>query len=81
MIEVNEEHKKEIYDLLIQLRKLSEAFNQMVGYLYSNICADEISGLINELKEKYNVTVNYYQYMPGRICYTNLDRLIELYGN
>lgn len=80
MIEVNHEHKEEIYDLLIQLRKLSEAFNLMGGSLYSGICAGEINELIDTLNEKYNVKVNWYQYVPGRVGYTNLDRLIELYG-
>ena len=80
MIEVNHEHKEEIYDLLILLRKLSEAFNHMIGSLYSGICAGEMNDIIDTLNEKYNVKVNYYQYIPGRVRYTNLDRLIELYG-
>jgi len=80
MIEVNQEHKKEIYDLLLQLKSLSEAFNQMVGSLYSGICAGEMNDILDTLNGKYNVKVNYYQYIPGRVNYTNLDRLIELYG-
>ena len=79
MIEVNHEHKEEIYDLLIQLKKLSEAFNQMIGSLYSGICADEMNEILDELK-KMDVKVTYYQYIPGRVRFTNLDKLIEKYN-
>lgn len=79
MMEVNKEHKTEIYDLLIKLRDLSKAFNNMVGYLYSGICADEINEIIDTLKTKYDVNVNYWQPYAGRVNFTNLQSLIEKY--
>jgi uncharacterized protein YeeX (DUF496 family) len=72
--------RKEIYDLLIKLRDLSEAFNNMTGYLYSGICADEINEIIETLKTKYDVNVNYWQPSAGRVSFTNLQSLIEKYG-
>jgi len=71
--------KKQIYDNLIELKKLSEAFNKMGGYLYSSICADEMNVILEKLK-KYQVEVNYYQWIPGRVEFSNLDKLIEQYG-
>ncbi len=71
--------RKEIYDLLIKLRDLSEAFNNMTGYLYSGICADEINEIIETLKNKYDVNVNYWQPYDGRVNFTNLQSLIEKY--
>lgn len=79
-MEVNKEHKTEIYSLLIKLRGLSEAFNQMGGSLYSGICADEINELLDTLNEKYDVKVSYYQMIPGRVNFNNLDKLIEEYS-
>ena len=73
------DRKKEIYDLLIKIRDLSEAFNNMGGYLYSSICADEINEIINTLKNKYDVNVNYWQPSDGRVSFTNLQSLIEKY--
>jgi len=73
------DRRKEIYDLLIQLRDLAKAFNNMVGYLYSGICADEINELIDTLKTKYDVKVNYWQPSEGRVSFTNLQSLIEKY--
>ena len=74
-----EDRRKEIYDLLIKLRDLSKAFNDMTGYLYSGICADEINEIIETLKTKYDVNVNYWQPYDGRVSFTNLQSLIEKY--
>ena len=79
MMEVNKEYKAEIYGLLIKLRDLSEAFNKMVGSLYSGICADEINELLDILNEKYGVKVSYWQPYAGRVSFTNLQSLIEKY--
>jgi hypothetical protein len=73
------DRRKEIYDLLIQLRDLAKAFNSMTGYLYSGICADEINEIIDILKNKYDVKVNYWQPSEGRVSFTNLQSLIEKY--
>lgn len=70
---------KEIYDLLTELKKLSEAFNQMGGHLYSTICADEMNGIIIKLRVKYQVNVYFSQYMVGRVKFINLDKLIKKY--
>ena len=70
--------KKEIYDNLVQLKNLSEAFNNMGGYLYSSICADEINEILAKLK-KYGIDVDYYQLMPGRVTFPTLYKLIEKY--
>ena len=71
---------KKIYDLLIELQKHGEAFNKMVGTLYSGICADEINTILNKLKKNYNVEVSYYQWIPGRIEFNNLESLIKTYS-
>lgn len=78
--EIKDIRKKYIYALLNELKTRATVFNQMVGPLYSGICADEINEILNELK-KLDVVVNYYQYMPGRVHFSNLDKLIETYGN
>ena len=69
---------KQIYNLLVDLRDLSDAFNKMGGYLYSSICADEINEILAKLK-KYGVDVDYYQVMPGRVTFPTLYKLIEKY--
>ena len=79
MMEVNQNYKVEIYNLLINLRNLSNAFNQMVGSLYSGICADEINEILDTLNERYGVKVSYYQMIPGRVQFNNLDSLIKEY--
>ena len=73
------DRRKEIYDLLIQIRELAKAFNNMTGYLYSGICADEINEIIDTLKTKYDVNVDYWQPSAGRVSFTNLQSLIEKY--
>lgn len=70
---------EEIYDLLIELKSLSEAFNRMVGPLYSGICANEMNEILDRLNDKYGLKVNYWQYIPGRVDFSNLDKLIEKY--
>lgn len=74
------ENKNEILKLLYELKSKGEVFNKMVGYLYSSICADEMTELIYKL-EKYNVKVEYYQPYPGRVAFLNMDYLIEKYKN
>lgn len=73
--------KKYIQESLYKLQKLSEAFNLMGGSLYSGICADEMNDIILTLNETFGIDVDYYQYMPGRVEFTNLKTLIEKYGN
>lgn len=73
--------KKYIRESLYKLQKLSDAFNQMGGSLYSGICADEMNDIILTLNETFGIDVKYYQYMPGRVKFTNLKTLIEEYGN
>lgn len=73
--------KKYIRESLYKLQKLSEAFNQMGGSLYSGICADEMNDIILTLNETFGIDVKYYQYIPGRVEFTNLKTLIEEYGN
>lgn len=51
----------------------------MVGSLYSGICADEINEILDTLNEKYGVKVSYYQMIPGRVQFYNLDSLIKEY--
>lgn len=73
--------RKYIQESLYKLKKLSEAFNLMGGSLYSGICADEMNDIILTLNETFGIDVDYYQYMPGRVEFTNLKTLIEKYGN
>jgi hypothetical protein len=73
--------RKYIQESLYKLQKLSEAFNLMGGTLYSGICADEMNDIILTLNETFGIDVEYYQYMPGRVEFTNLKTLIEKYGN
>ena len=73
--------RKYIQESLHKLQKLSEAFNLMGGTLYSGICADEMNDIILTLNETFGIDVEYYQYMPGRVEFTNLKTLIEKYGN
>ena len=70
--------KKYILELLNELKLREEIFNQLLGSLYSNICADEINEIILEL-EKFDVKVEYYQWIPGRVKFTNLDKLLNEY--
>ena len=76
-----EDRRKEIYGLLIQLRELAKTFNDMTGYLYSGMCADEINEIIETLKTKYDVKVNYWQPSASRVSFTNLQSLIKKYEN
>ena len=67
MMEVNQNHKVEIYNLLINLRDLSNAFNQMVGSLYSGICADEINEIQSpcEIEGCNNKAICHIRYIDG----------------
>ena len=69
----------EIIEKLKKLKKEGEVFNQMVGSLYSNIKADEINELVNDLKENYGIDPHIYQAIPGRADFSYVDRLIEQY--
>ena len=71
--------KQYILALLVELKTKEDVFNRMVGNLYSGICADEMNEILDELK-KFDVKVDYYQYIPGRVHFSNLDRLIKVYG-
>ena len=71
--------KQEIKKLLNELKWRGEAFNQMGGFLYSNILADEMTSILNDLKS-HDVEVSYYQCIPGRIYFSNLDELIKKYA-
>ena len=73
--------KKFVLESLYNLRKLCDTFNQMSGSLYSEICADEMNKIIQILNETFDIGVNYYQDVPGRVKFTNLKTLIEEYEN
>ena len=73
--------KKFVLESLYNLRKLCDVFNQMSGSLYSEICADEMNKIIQILNETFDIGVNYYQDVPGRVKFTNLKTLIEEYEN
>lgn len=74
-------HNKTVLEKLIELNRLGEVFNKMGGYLYSNICAVEISELLNDLKKHHNVEVDWSQPCMGRIEFINLNDLINKYSN
>ena len=74
------ENKEEILNILSELKWREKAFNEMGGYLYSNILADEINTLMAQLKNQYGVEVKFRQYIPGRAEFINLDELIEKYS-
>lgn len=71
--------KKEIYDLLCELKEKGKVFNMMVGSLYSSICADEMSEITYKLQYRYFVHVDFYQPCEGRVVFLNLDELINEY--
>ena len=73
--------KKFVLESLYNLRKLCDVFNQMSGSLYSEICTDEMNKIIQILNETFDIGVNYYQDVPGRVKFTNLKTLIEEYEN
>ena len=73
--------KKFVLESLYNLRKLCDVFNQVSGSLYSEICADEMNKIIQILNETFDIGVNYYQDVPGRVKFTNLKTLIEEYEN
>ena len=73
--------KKFVLESLYNLQKLCDIFNQMSGSLYSEICADEMNKIIQILNETFDIGVNYYQDVPGRVKFTNLKTLIEEYEN
>ena len=73
--------KKFVLESLYNLQKLCDVFNQMGGSLYSEICADEMNKIIRILNETFDIGVNYYQAVPGRVEFTNLKTLIEEYEN
>ena len=69
----------EILEKLKELKQHGEVFNQLTGSLYSNIEADKINDLVNDLKENYGIDIDIYQWMPGRADFSHIDRLIEQY--
>ena len=76
---MNTENKKEIYDLLCELKEDSKVFNMMNGSLYSSIYADKMSDIYNTLKYKYLIDVQFSQPCDGRVIFYNLDELINEY--
>jgi hypothetical protein len=76
---MNIENKKEIYDLLCELKEKGKVFNMMTGSLYSSICADEMNDIYNTLKDKHSIDVQFYQPCEGRVVFYNLDELIDEY--
>lgn len=76
---MNKENKKEIYDLLCELKKKSELFNTMCGSLYSRMVADEMNDINYKLKYTYSIDVQFYQPCDGRVVFYNLDELINEY--
>lgn len=76
---MNIENKKEIYDLLCELKKKSELFNTMSGSLYSRMVADKMNDINYTLKYTYSIDVRFYQPCDGRVIFYNLDELINEY--
>ena len=76
---MNAENKKEIYNLLCELKKKAEIFNMMTGPLYSSIVADEMNDINYALKYTYSIDVKFYQPCDGRVTFYNLDELINEY--
>lgn len=74
-------HNKTVLEKLVELKRLGEAFNQMVGGLYSSICADEINQIINDLKDHHSIEVTWWQPQNGRVVFKNINTLIEKYSN
>lgn len=72
-------NKKEIYDLLCELKKKAELFNMMTGSLYSQIVADEMNDINYKLKYTHSIDVQFYQPCDGRVTFYNLDALIDEY--
>lgn len=77
---IEEVNKEAISKLLNELKLKGEIFNQMGGYLYSSIIADEMTKINNELYTKYGVDVKFWQPCDGRVCWINLNELIEKYA-
>ena len=71
--------KKEIYDLLCELKEKGKVFNMMTGSLYSSICADEMTHITHKLQDIHSVHVDFYQPCDGRVVFLNLDKLIDEY--
>ena len=71
--------KKEIYDLLCELKEKGKVFNMMGGSLYSSICADEMNDIMYKLQYRHFVHVDFYQPCEGRVKFYNLDELIDEY--
>lgn len=71
--------KKEIYDLLCELKEKGKVFNMMNGSLYSSIYADEMDNIYKRLKYTYSIDVQFYQPCDGRVVFLNLDKLIDEY--
>jgi len=76
---MNTKSKKEIYDLLCELKEKGNVFNMMSGSLYSSICADEMNDINYKLKYTYSIDVQFYQPCEGRVIFYNLDALIDEY--
>ena len=76
---MNTENKKEIYNLLCELKKKSELFNTMSGSLYSRMVADEMNDINYTLKYTYSIDVQFYQPCDGRVTFYNLDELMNEY--
>jgi hypothetical protein len=71
--------KKEIYDLLCELKEDGKIFNMMNGPLYSSIYADKMADITYTLQQTYSVYVDFYQPCEGRVIFHNLDELINEY--
>ena len=76
---MNTENKKEIYDLLCELKEKGKLFNILTGSLYSSICADEMTDINYKLQSIHSVHVDFYQPCEGRVVFLNLDKLIDEY--
>ena len=76
---MNTENKKDIYDLLCELKEKGKVFNMMTGSLYSSIVADEMNDINFKLKYTYSIDVQFYQPCEGRVTFYNLDELINEY--
>jgi hypothetical protein len=72
--------KKEIYNLLCELKEKGKVFNMMGGSLYSGIIADEMNDINYKLKYTHSIDVQFYQPCEGRVKFHNLDELIDEYN-
>lgn len=70
---------KIILEDLVELKKLSDLFNQMLGSPYKSNVADKINNILYRLEHE-GVEVDWRQ-PHGVLIFNNLDILIDEYSN